>query len=122
LNYKFVVVLALVMVGCASTAKQEGGDNTQITVTGTRASSSDFHNGKLTVVEPEEGETRGEMLIRLLGGADLPKSNSFSNCQELLTIIKQNESVKISSITDTLVIASAGSATVEYEFPGGGCR
>jgi len=110
-----LIPMLVVLVGCSETPSEPGEPRLEeITVSGTTIPTRTYR------AKDGKGITVGE-LMQVLSGTEFPEQDSYSDCNELLEMIRNSESVELSSVSEDVVVAEAGGVSLKYEFPERDC-
>ena len=110
-----LIPLLVVLAGCSATPSETDEPRLEeITVSGTNIPTRTYR------ASDGKGITVGE-LMQVLSGAEFPEQKSYSDCNELLEMIRNSESVELSSVSEDEVVPEAGGVSLKYEFPERDC-
>jgi len=119
LRILIVVFIGIFTCSCASSSSNKSDEN--LVVTGTKVSKSSFKEGELKEIKRKDGESIMDMVMRMQGIGHYPKLGTYSDCSELLKMLR-DKNIRILSVEPKVVIVPiSGESNFKYEFENEEC-
>ena len=130
-DLEFVVkVLALIpplllLISCASSLNKSDEASDAVMITGTSVDSSEIEGEPVMVLRIDRIDDAAAVadLLRHMNddSSVFPKKGDYSNCDELVTLIRSSNEVELVEISTEAVVTKTEYATMTYNFPDGDC-